>query len=143
MRQPRIVVSSVTTIASQPHASARLTRLSTSRLACSSRAGTSAGCRPELAATSSIGVDAWLEKIIGMPVAAAAARDGESASRWASSSTPIGASSTNGGHPAAEELDARVALGDVAQHRADDAPGGRKPSRLACIVRPAPAPPAM
>ena len=43
-------------------------------------------------ATLSIGVEAWLEKIIGMPSARAARATARSASGWASSSTPIGAS---------------------------------------------------
>ena len=43
------------------------------------------------AAQSSIDREAWFEKIIGTPSAAAALATATSASRWASSSTPIGA----------------------------------------------------
>ena len=126
MRQPSIVVSSVT------H-----DRLAAARLGArdealdqlvdgSSRAGTSAARRPSPRRTSSIGTDAWFEKIIGTPCAAAARATARSASRCASSSTPIGASSSGAGSRRPKSS-TEVALGHVAQHARARSAAARTP----------------
>ena len=114
-RRPSIVVSSVTTIASQPLASARRRSWRRARRRCFQSSWNQRGESPIAAAHSSIGRDAWLEKIIGTPSPAAARATATSASRWcASSRTPIGASRNGDGSLPADERDARVAAGTSA-----------------------------
>ena len=96
-RQPSIVVSRVTTTASQPLASARRSRLETSSSDVDQYSCIQRGLAPIAAAVVSIGTDAWLENTIGMPVAAAARATARSASECTSSSAPTGPSSTGAG----------------------------------------------
>ena len=67
------------------------------RSSCSSRAGTSAGCRPAPARTAPSGARPGWRRSSARPRARAACATARSASRWASSSTPIGASSIGAG----------------------------------------------
>jgi len=96
-RQPSIVVSRVTTTASQPEASARASRLSTSSSEVDQYSWNHRGESPMTEAHSSIDTDAWLENTIGTPVAAAARATARSASRCTSSSAPTGPSSRGAG----------------------------------------------
>src|SRR3954453_21402267 len=86
--QPSIVVSSGTTTASQPVASARPSRLSTSSSDVDQYSCIQRGADPIAAAVGSIGTEAWLEKTIGTPTAAAALATARSASGCTSSSAP-------------------------------------------------------
>jgi hypothetical protein len=61
VRQPSMVVSSVTTIASQPHASARRAKLSTSSSRVLQYSWNHRGASPRISVTSSIATDAWFE----------------------------------------------------------------------------------
>ena len=63
-----------------------------------------------------------MEKIIGIPSAAAARATATSASRCAISRTPIGQRANGVDMRRAEDLDARVPPRDVAQHARDDPP---------------------
>lgn len=92
-----MVVSRVTTTASQPLASARPSRLSTRASEVDQYSCAQRGAAPIAAALVSIGTEAWLEKTIGRPVAAAARATARSASGWTSSRAPTGPSSTGAG----------------------------------------------
>ena len=140
-RQPSIVVSRVTTSASQPAASARPTRLSTSSSDVDQYSWNQRGASPMAAAHSSIDTDAWLEKTIGTPSDAAARATARSASSCTSSSAPTGPSSSGAGSrrpnsstEVSRRLTSRSTRGTTA-HRSNAA-------RLARWVASSPAPPA-
>ena len=90
-------MSSVTTSASQPLASARPTRLSTSSSDVDQYSWNHRGEEPIAAAHSSIGTDAWLEKTIGTTRDAAARATARSAAGCSSSSAPTGPSNRGAG----------------------------------------------
>ncbi len=90
VRQPSIVVSSVTTIAPHPHRSARVARLSTSSSDRLQYSWNQCGESSRIRARPSIGFDAWLENTIVVPMSRAARATAQSDSAWASSSTPTG-----------------------------------------------------
>ncbi len=94
------------------------------------------------AATSSIGRDAWLEKTIGTPSAAAARPTATSASRWARPSTPIGPSSSGAGMRRPNSS-TEVSRADTSRSTRGTIRQASNPARLAAIVASAPAPPAM
>ena len=71
-RQPSVRVSTVTTIASYPAASARCTKLSHNSRSWGGYSWNHPGVSPSSAATSSIGSSVSVDAIIGMPVVAAA-----------------------------------------------------------------------
>ena len=121
-RQPSIVVSSVTTIASQPAASARPTRLSTSSSDVDQYSWNQRGASPIAAAHSSIDTDAWLEKTIGTPSGGRGPRDGEVGLVVHQFERADRAEQQRGGEPAAEQLDGGVPAAHVAQHPGDDGP---------------------
>ena len=134
-------MSSVTTIASQPAASARPTRLSTSSSDVDQYSWNQRGASPIAAAHSSIDTDAWLEKTIGTPRDAAARATARSASSCTSSSAPTGPSSSGAGSrrpnsstEVSRLLTSRSTRGTTA-HRSNAA-------RLARWVASSPAPPA-
>jgi hypothetical protein len=91
----------VTTSASQPLASARPSRLSTSSSDVDqyswNHRGAESMAESMAAAHSSIGTDAWLEKTIGTPSDAAARATARSAAGCTSSSAPTGPSSSGAG----------------------------------------------
>ena len=123
-RQPSSVVSSVTTIASQPHASARrdealdeLVRRAPVELEPARRV---AHRRGDLLHRRRRLVGEDHRDALGARRRAPTAR---SASRWASSSTPIGAEQQRRRDAAAEQLDRRVARGTSRSTRGHDPPG--------------------
>src|SRR5438105_1497845 len=67
-RHPSTVGSGATTTARQPHRPARPTRLETSSSDLLQYSWNQCGTSPKIPATSSIGREAWLEKITGMPM---------------------------------------------------------------------------
>ena len=140
-RQPSIVVSSVTTIASHPTAAARARKESTSSSSVLQYSWNQRGESPITAAQSSIDHDAWLENTYGSPRAAAALAIARSPSGCSSSDAPTGANSTGAGivRPNSSTLRARAETsrsirGTIAQRS--------NAARLARIVAPSPAPPA-
>ena len=141
-RHPSIFVSSVTTIASHPQASARPTKLATSSSEVLQYSWNHRVPSPIAPATCSIGLDAWFEKITGTPSAAAAFPTAMSASLCASSSTPIGAIRNGVGRrrprsstDRSRSETSRSTRGTIFQRSSA--------ARFAAIVRSAPAPPAM
>ena len=92
-------------------------------------------------ATSSIGLEAWLEKIIGTPSPAAARATATSASSWASSRTPIGAS-RNGLGSRRPNRSTLVSRSDTSRSTRGTMRQRSKATRLARMVAlpPAPAP---
>ncbi len=140
-RQPSIVVSRVTTSASQPAASARPKRLSTSSSDVDQYSWNQRGESPMAAAQVSIDTDAWLENTRGTPSPAAARATARSASGCTSSSAPTGPSSTGAGSrrpnsstELSRSLTSRSTRGTT-DHRS-------KAARLARWVVSLPAPPA-
>ena len=142
MRQPSSVVSRVTTIASHPQASARAAKLATSSSSVLQYSWNQRGPSPSALATSSIGLDAWLEKIIGTPSVAAARATATSASSWAISDTPIGAS-RNGEGRRRPKSSTVVSRCETSHSIRGTMRWRSKAARLARIVAPLPAPPAM
>ncbi len=142
VRQPSRCVSSVTTIASQPDASARCSSEAFSSSEADQYSWNSRAPSGAAVAVSSREKDAWLESVYGMPRDAAARATARSASAWASSITPSGASSSG--------VARRLPRKSVDRSRLDTSRSGRghtchrsKAARLAATVRSAPAPPAM
>ena len=84
-------------MASQPAASARPTRLATRSSQVDQYSWNHRGLCPIAAAQSSIGRDAWFEKMNGTPCSAAAFATATSASRCRMPSAPIGARSNGAG----------------------------------------------
>ncbi len=97
VRQPSICVSSVTTIAPEPIVSARRTKLSTSSSLALQYSWNQRGASPSASAIASIGDDAWVEMIIGMPRLRAARAAARSASARTIPSAPIGARRSGAG----------------------------------------------
>ena len=128
------MVSSVTTIASQPHASARRTKLATSSSDVLQYSWNQRGASPIAAAHSSIGTDAWVEKIIGTPVGRRGARDGEVGVAVRQLEHADRREQQRRRQAAAEQLDASVARGDVARASAGRSGAASNAARLARIV---------
>ena len=106
-RHPSIVVSRVTTSASEPMASARRMRLSTSCSSVLQYSWNHRGACPITAATCSIGLQPWLEMTNGTPCPAAAPAASRSLSRCASAAAPMGASSSGVGRSRPRRFTAR------------------------------------
>ncbi len=136
-----MVVSRVTTIASHPLVSARRTKLATSSSEVLQYSWNQRGASPITAAHSSMERDAWLEKIIGIPSAAAARATARSASRWASSSTPIGASRKGAG-TRRPNSSTDVSRAETSRSTRGTIRRRSNAARFASIVLSSPAPPA-
>jgi hypothetical protein len=92
--------------------------------------------------TRSIGRDAWLERIMGVSRERAARATATSALRWTISSTPIGAT-RNGLGSVRPSSSTRVSRSETSRSIRGTIACLSNAARLARIVAPVPAPPAM
>jgi hypothetical protein len=134
-------VSSVTTMASYPARSARVSRLAATAGSLGQYSWNHRGASPIAWATASSGRDEAVLRISGTPTARAARATASSASAWTMDSTPIGARRTGTGdrRPSSSTVRSRRLM---SRRWRGTSRQRRNASRLARIVSPDPAPPA-